>query len=90
MNIFTNMFTEVVKDSPGIASDLFEGLNYLVNTMKVEYANEIKGNLLDTILLEEVYPVIEERHSMMLSRVIKNLSLYAKDETKNRLIQILN
>ena len=35
MNIFTNMFTEVVKDSPGIASDLFEGLNYLVNTMKV-------------------------------------------------------
>ena len=86
MNIFTNMFTEVVKDSPGIASDLFEGLNYLVNTMKVEYANEIKGNLLDTILLEEVYPVIEERHSMMLSRVIKNLSLYAKDETKNRLI----
>ncbi|MGN0277937.1 MAG: SIR2 family protein [Lachnospiraceae bacterium] len=84
--LFTNMFTEVVRDTPGIAIDLFECLYYLVNTISVEDADEIKGNLLDAILLEKVSAVISERYSSMLSRIVKKLSLCVKDETRNRLI----
>lgn len=89
-NTFCRMYIDVVKKYPNMAEGLFEPLNHLIRNMSVEGVENIKAELLDTLLLENVYDVLKERKSRMLSNVIKLLSPNVKEGTRNRIIQEIN
>lgn len=89
-NTFCKMYIDVVKKYPNMAEGLFEPLNHLIRNMSVEGVENVKAELLDTLLLENVYDVLKERKSRMLSNVIKLLSSNVKEETRNRIIQEIN
>lgn len=89
-NAFCSMYINVVKKYPNMAESLFEPLNHLIRNMSVEGVENIKAELLDTLLLENVYDVLKERKSRMFSNVIKLLSPNIKEETTERIIYEIN
>lgn len=89
-NAFCGMYIDVVKQCPNMAERLLEPLNYLIRNMSVEGVENIKADLLDTLLLEGIYDVLKERKSGMLSKIIKLLSPNVKEETTERIIHEIN
>lgn len=89
-NAFCGMYIDVVKKSPNMAECLLEPLNYLLRNMSVEGVENIKADLLDTLLLENIYDVLKERKSGILSKIIKLLSSNVKKETTERIIHEIN
>lgn len=89
-NMFCSMYINIVKKHPTMAESLFDLLNYLIKNMSVEGVENIKADLLDTLLLGNVYAVIKERRSKMLSNVIKLLASNVKEKSRNRIIQEIN
>lgn len=89
-NAFCRMYINVVKKYPNMAERLLEPLNHLIRNMSVEDVENIKAELLDTLLLERVYNVLKERKSGMFSQLIKLLSPNIDEETTERIIYEIN
>lgn len=86
-NAFCDMYIDVAKNCPNMAESLFEQLNHLIRNMSIEGVENIKADLLDTLLLDSVYDVLKLRKGRMLSNVIKLLSPNIKEETKKKVIR---
>lgn len=89
MRTFTNMLTVVIKDHPEIAVDLWEAINYLVSTIRVEDAEGVQGDLIDVILQKKVYYEIEKMYKRRFYNMIKRMAAYTKETTKNRIMEEL-
>lgn len=82
----THMVKMITKDSPKTIDNLFESVNHLVKNITIKEVDKAKSDLLDTILMPNVYPLLVERHRASFSYIVKELSPYIKIKTQKRLI----
>ena len=86
----THMIKMITKDNPEIINILFESVDHLVKHITINEANEAKSDLLDSMLMPNVYPLLVERHRKLFTNTVKKLSPHIKIKTQKRLIAEIN